>query len=170
MEDSKEVKGCPLWPNFRPHGGCNVTCCVYYTEATKQRCIQLDRKESRDGVMEPEEIAYYKGLTPEAFAEAASEAEARIKSVVLVAKYLDWLRSTQPLGRKAKLKELRGRFPFNVKELELQATEIRWLFDTELYSRFQRDFAHEALSQHGMLLLTKREFLDHANRLKVGSK
>lgn len=138
---------------------------MWNTEKLEQGCILLGRAESNEGAaLEDEEVAYYKGLSRSDFKKRKSAASKRIRALVYLHKYLQWLREHRPLAAikldKDAVDVLRGSRTLKVEMLGIKRSELAWLVDPLLFSKFAKEFGRSysvAVTQADALGLSEQE-------------
>jgi hypothetical protein len=145
---------------------CSVGDCMWNTNKLAQGCVLLGRAESNEGAaLEDEEVAYFKGLSLSDFKKRKSAANKRIRALVFLHKFIQWLREHRPPATiqlpKDAVSVLRESRTLRVEMLGIKRSELVLLLDPNLFAKFAREFGRSystTVTQADALGLTEQEF------------
>lgn len=155
-----------MWGFDLGERACTVTECMWHTLKLDQGCVLIGRAESNEGAaLEDEEIAYYKGIPLSDFKKRKSATVKRIRALVYLHKFLQWLRDHRPPAAiplpKDAVQLLRGSSTLKAPMLGIKRSELPLLTDPILFAKFAREFGRSytaGVTQAEALGLTEQEF------------
>ena len=159
---------CPLveWYSFKK---CSIESCKNWSHRTKHQCLELDRTKtaSETKIISDSELHLFKineeQVTTRWVSAQRKEAETRIKYIMVLKRYVDYLLS-KPICKKVGIDEYAekrlSKYPLNVKELGIVEGILPMLLNESLFSQFKATFKGECndLILRDILILSEKQF------------
>lgn len=153
------MPACPLYPKFVFMSTCKVTRCIHNSKSINNGCIMLSRKESDNGAISDEEIAFYKGLSKKDFDKEKSKVLSRAQTLLILHKYLEFI-DTLAVSTPVSISldeefyfNMVKTWPLNVKELRVDKRRFSLLYSKNSWKDFKRSFGREIPELHEILAI-----------------
>lgn len=174
--EDKPINTCVYvdWYKFRT---CQVKTCKNFTTRTPSQCLAIDRVvPNGTKIISDAELHLYKFTDKPVCVRVVSikrkRAMTRIKSVLVLDKYLDYIRETanqEPYEPSDYMKVLETQYPLKIKRLGFKSWMWPHLLDSELYDKFRSrspDGEIQELDLATLLDLTQMKYLVLISQVK----
>lgn len=161
---------CPLHSDFVFCSTCKVTSCMHQSSRVDSGCLILGRKEADGGTITDDEIAFYKGLTTQAYVKAKKKAVEQAQQIMVLHKFAEFvhphtLRETETIAGNLIYRELIRLWPLNVPLLDMSPIKLQLLLSPRQWKAFYatngRTFGTFEARHHCVLGITKGQLLNY---------